>query len=92
MLFLINCCRFREGLNDNNLVDTIKRKPELWGDVFHYKSPVIPSAIEVEDMFGPPMHRSEVGSNRYNAEKRNLTYFRDLLQDLEYGMTLCKLQ
>lgn len=62
------------------VMDAIDKKPDVMRELFVYSLRPL-DATTFENLFS--IQWSEPGSNRNQAEKRTLTHFRDLLQDLE---------
>lgn len=62
------------------LLTEIRQNPDVWAKVFTSEETLLDPS-QLESLFSVVW--SEQGSNRINAERRIVAYFRDLLQDIE---------
>lgn len=71
--------RFEQGLDTMGVLKLIRSEPAM-REVFIYSANKL-TAADMKRIFA--VQWSVVGSNRHRTEKRIMTYWLDLLQDLE---------
>ena len=72
------------------LLQNIRRNCDLWREVFIH-TPIRLDATTVEQIFHVNWSDETAGGNRFQKERRTITQWRDLLQDLEGALFSMKL-